>query len=76
MPMTRLGRACLLADQIHDDVSRAHPDWRQIAADSAELGRIAAKAGGFASSAATRSSTAGASVVRRTEPPTRPGSGR
>jgi hypothetical protein len=41
MPITRVGRAYLLAGQIHDETSRAHPDWNQIAADSAELQRIA-----------------------------------
>jgi hypothetical protein len=36
MPMTRLGRAYGLAGQLHDERSRAEPDWEQIAADSAE----------------------------------------
>jgi hypothetical protein len=41
MPMTRLGRAYVLASQVDDEISRAHPDWHQIAADSAELQRTA-----------------------------------
>ena len=41
LTMTRLGRAIVLAGQIRDETSRADPDWRQIAADSAELQRIA-----------------------------------
>jgi hypothetical protein len=39
--MTRLGRAYVLSGQLHDETSRARPDWKQIAADSAELQRIA-----------------------------------
>jgi hypothetical protein len=41
MPMTRLGRALVLAGQLNDETSRAEPDWKQIAVDSAELQRIA-----------------------------------
>ena len=41
MSMTRLGRAYVLAGQLNDEVSRALPDWEQIATDSAELQRIA-----------------------------------
>ena len=41
MPMTRLGRAYVLAGRLNDETSRAQPDWQQIATDSAELQRIA-----------------------------------
>jgi hypothetical protein len=39
--MTPLGRAHILASHLHDETSRAEPDWKQLAADSAELQRIA-----------------------------------
>jgi hypothetical protein len=41
MPTTPLGRAIVLAGQLNDETSRAEPDWQQVAADSAELQRIA-----------------------------------
>jgi hypothetical protein len=37
MPPTPLGRACVLAEHIRDETTRAQPDWQQIAADAAEL---------------------------------------
>jgi hypothetical protein len=41
MPMTRLGRAYVLAGRTHEETSRPEPDWQQIAADGAEFQRIA-----------------------------------